>query len=311
MKQATAWFVLALILAYGCVAPPTGTLGPTPPGNGGSGDAGGPPDDYFTAKELFDLNVYPILASKCTPCHTQGANSAPIWLGAEESSSYAKIEGYPKPLIAHPDNSLLRLKGEHTGPALAVEDDTLLTEWLLKEVDERGLFGDPTFEPDPGAGGAGGEGGAGGAGGGGGGGPVSDTTLLEALEEFGACMQWKDWESTGMVNLPDQPTAAGACKACHFAGMGGNWLSGDSAATFEKNRLFPYILKIAVGTVDETGAFMDLVPARRHIDKGKESQMCDQEPCHPMFLLSPEMETAVENFFLLSYARWKQGLCEP
>lgn len=311
MKQATAWFVLALILAYGCVEPPQGGLVPAPPGQGGSaGEGGGPPDDYFTAKELFDLNVYPIFDSKCTPCHTQGANAAPIWLGAEESSSYAKIEGYPKPLIAHPDNSLLRLKGEHTGPALAIEDDFLVAEWLMKEVDERGLFGDPTFEPDPGAGGAGGEGGEGGAGGEGGG-PVNDTTLLQALEAFGACMQWKDWESTGMVDLPNQLTAAGACKSCHFAGMGGNWLSGDPVETFEKNRLFPYVLKIAVGTVNEVGAFSDLVPARRHIDKGIESQMCDAEPCHPAFLLSPEMETAVENFFLLSYARWKQGLCEP
>lgn len=268
------------------------------------GASGGIPDDgFYTAKELFDRDVYPIFSSRCTPCHSLGYNEAPVWMGVDSSNSYARIEAYPKTLIAYPENSWFRLKGQHTGPALEPYEDLLISDWLNAEVKERSLVGEEYYGPE-GGGGAGGMGGAGG----GSSGPV---TLSEALEQFGNCMTMDDWQATGMVDLPNQPTEAGACKACHFAGMGGNYLSGDAAVTFDKNRMFPYVLKIAVGTVDDNGAFLDLVAARRHIDKGVESQNCDTEPCHPKFTLSPAMEAAVDDFFMFTYSRWKQGPCAP
>ncbi len=284
------------LLAFSCGDEPAQNLGPLP--TGGSGVL--PDDGFYTAKELFDRDVYPIFSSRCTPCHSLGYNDAPIWMGVDASNSYARIEAYPKVFIAYPENSLFLLKGQHTGPALEGYEQILISDWLQAEVKERTLVGDEYYGPE----GGGGAGGAGGSGGG----PI---TLSEALTQFGNCMTFDDWQATGMVNLPDQTTEAGACKACHFAGMGGNYLSGDSTITFEKNQTFPFVLKIAVGTVDDQGAFLDLVAARRHIDKGLESQNCNQEPCHPKFLLSAEMEAAVDNFFMFTYDRWKQGACTP
>lgn len=286
------------VLAFSCVDEPTPGLAPPLPGASG----GIPDDGYYTAKELFDRDVYPIFSTRCTPCHSLGYNDAPMWMGVDASNSYARIEAYPKTLIAYPENSWFLLKGEHTGPALEPYEQVLISDWLQAEVNERSLVGEEYYGPEGG-------GGAGGAGGGGmGGGPV---TLSEALEQFGNCMTSEDWQATGMVNLPDQPTEFGACKSCHFAGMGGNYLSGDATITFEKNQTFPFVLKIAVGTVDETGAFLDLVAARRHIDKGIESQNCNQEPCHPKFMLTAEMVSAVDDFFMFTYQRWKQGACTP
>lgn len=290
-------FIVLGLAALGCGDEPIHGLAPPP-----TGGSGGLPDDgYYTAKELFDRDAYPILSTRCTPCHSLGYNEAPIWMGVDASNSYARIEAYPKTFIAYPENSWFRLKGEHTGPALEAYEDLLISDWLTVEVKERSLVGEEYYGPE-------GEGGAGGAGGSPGTGPV---TLTEALDQFGKCMTMEDWQATGMVNLPDQPTEFGACKSCHFAGMGGNFLSGDDVVTFEKNRLFPFVLKIAVGTVDENGAFLDLVAARRHIDKGIESQNCNQDPCHPIFTLSPAMEAAVDDFFMFTYDRWKQGACAP
>mgnify|MGYP000435080990 CR=1 FL=1 len=285
------------LLAFSCADEPTQSLGPPPGGSGGL-----PDDGYFTAKELFDRDVYPIFSSRCTPCHSLGENEAPIWMGVDASYSYARIEAYPKTLIAYPENSWFLLKGQHTGPALEAYEQLLISDWLQAEVKERTLVGEEYYGPE----GGGGAGGAGGAGGGGG--PI---TLSEALVQFGNCMSFDDWQTLGMVNLPNQTTEAGACKSCHFAGMGGNYLSADSTLTFEKNQTFPFVLKIAVGTVDDQGAFLDLVPARRHIDKGIESQNCTVEPCHPKFMLSAAMVTAVDDFFTVTYERWKQGACPP
>ena len=290
-------FIVLGLAAFSCVEEPTNGLAPPP-----TGGSGGIPDDgFYTAKELFDRDVYPIFSTRCTPCHSLGDNSAPIWMGVDSSNSYARIEAYPKSFIVYPDNSLFLLKGQHTGPALEAYEKVLISDWLTAEVKERSLVGEEYYGPEGG-------GGAGGGGGGAGGGPV---TLEEALMQFGNCMTQDDWQATGMVNLPDQPTEFGACKTCHFAGMGGNYLSGDPAVTFEKNRIFPFVLKIAVGTVDDTGAFADLVAARRHIDKGIESQNCNQEPCHPKFTLSADMVAAVDDFFMFTYSRWKQGACTP
>lgn len=279
---------VSLALVFSCAEEPPAALTPPPGGGGGLVD-----DGYDSAKEIFDRDVYPIFSSRCTPCHSLGHNEAPVWMGVDTSTSYARIEAYPKLFIAYPENSWFLLKGEHTGPALLADEKSLISNWLVTEVNERGFVGEEYYAPE-------GEGGA-----------TGEITLFEALDQFGQCMTWDDWQNTGMVKLPDQPTTAGACKTCHFAGMGGNFLSADPTATFDKNRLFPFVLKIAVGTVDDNGAFLDLVAARRHIDKGIESQNCDQEPCHPVFTLSPEMETAIDEFFLLSYNRWKQGLCGP
>lgn len=286
-------FSILGLAAFSCEGDPQTGLAPLP-----TGGSGGIPDDGFlTAKELFDRDVYPIFSTRCTPCHSLGHNSAPIWMGVDASNSYARIEAYPKTFVVFPENSLFLLKGQHTGPALEDYEKLLVSDWLSAEVNERSLVGEEYYGPE-------GEGG-GGVGG------SSPVTLEEALAQFGNCMTWEDWQATGMVNLPDQPTEFGACKSCHFAGMGGNYLSNDGTMTFEKNRMFPFVLKIAVGTVDDQGAFLDLVAARRHIDKGIESQNCNQDPCHPIFTLSPAMESAVDDFFMFTYSRWKQGACLP
>lgn len=278
------------VQVFGCADEPQIGLAPPP---GSSGSNGIFDDGVYTAKELFDRDVYPIFSSRCTPCHSLGFNDAPIWMGVDSSNSYARIEAYPKTFIAFPENSWFLLKGEHTGPALQDYEKLLISDWLQAEVKERSLVGEEYYGPE-------------------GGGGSDPATLNDALAQFGSCMTMDDWVATGMAKLPDQSTEFGACKSCHFEGMGGNYLSGDSNLTFEKNRAFPFVLKIAVGTVDEFGAFLDLVAARRHIDKGLESQNCNQEPCHPKFTLSPEMVAAVDDFFSFTYTRWKQqGTCVP
>ena len=260
-------------------------------GNAGSQSAGAGPGAVgagggqtgMTARAFFDANVEPILATSCASCHSsQFDDEGPDYLGDSPASYYASIDAAG--FITLPKNSMLLLKGEHTGPALTADQQTQVRNWFEMEVVERGL-----------------EDGGSGTGGGGQGPPA--VTLQEALDQFGKCMSIGDWDNLGMDNVPNQNTTNGPCHSCHQTGTGGAFLSQDANQTFENNRTMPYVLKLVLGTVNPDGSFKDLVPANRFIDKGSEGTT------HPKFLMTPERQLAVKSFFDTTYAKWKAGPC--
>ncbi len=259
-----------------------GLLPTTGPGNGSQG-----------AKQLFIDTVYPSLQGTCASCHATGAKSAPLYLSpAGADASYGVIEVHPG-IIAIPDNSILLLHGPHTGPALLPAQKDLVTTWLTAEAKERNLVG----------------------GGGSAGAPTM--TLAQALTEFGNCMSYTDWTTTGMNHLAQQETGgSGSCTGCHNQGEAGNYLNLlDDPGTFTKNRSYPYIKRLVTGTVDMNGGFKDLAPSNREIDKGAEGAICVPGPgiiCHPPYTLPPTGQgsaKSVTDFVNKTLTNWRAKTC--
>jgi len=264
--------------------------GNTSDGAGSPGGSSGAVNPQGQAHQYFVSTVFPSLNSTCTSCHGNPANTAgaPQFLAATAEAAYTAVDAYTPALIAVPENSLLIQHGVHTGPALDPGQVTLVSEWLQMEADERGLVG-------------------------GGDTPPTGPTLQEALQGFADCMNYDTWMADGLDNLAMTQTQYGACYSCHSSGDAANWLSLNGQETFDMNRQFPYIKRLVSGTVDETGAFAGLVPARRWENKGLEAESCnpDLDNCHPVYSLQGGMVTGIDDFVDATIQLYEAGGCTP
>jgi hypothetical protein len=269
----------------------TGNSGTGNTGNGGPG---------ASAMDFYVNEVHPLLlgaedpVADCSTCHINGEVGANIFMTSTAEGTYAAIEG--NGYIAVPENSKLVLHGVHTGPALSPTVEAKVIEWLLMEVEERGLAGGTgTGNPDdPPL-------------------PVGQS-LTEALAEFGDCMSYDDWLANNLDGLDNAQANQGGtnyqCRSCHTVGDGGAWLGLDDMETFEMNRTTPYVFRLVTGTVDENGAFESLVAANRYIVKGQ-AECPENFSCHPEYTLNQTLSEGVTNFVALTLAKMEAGECEP
>ena len=230
---------------------------------------------------FFKSNVEATLDAKCSSCHSADQPGiGPDYLGDDRSQWYTSLVRDPRMVPDSPDNSLLLLKGVHTGPALQSFEYLAVRQWLTIEARERviGAIGADAGPPRK--------------------------TLKDALEEFGRCMTLGDWNLAGMNKLALQSTQSGPCLACHSQGTGGTWLSNSSGDSFTKNTMQPYILKLVSGSVYADGSFKSLTPALRFLQKGSES-----DPLHPGYVLTNENAKAVGDFYSLVYTKWSTTGC--
>jgi hypothetical protein len=77
--------------------------------------------------------------------------------------------------------------------------------------------------------------------------------------------------------------------------------------TFDMNSQYPYIMRLISGTVDEDGNFLDLVESKSFQLKG--TKACNQEPCHPKFVLTDELKAGLHAFFALTKVKYDAGPC--
>lgn len=309
----TGWGSLALVVlslafvqSIGCVQespssleidPGSGDGGTGNSGTGASGNTGN--TSGVSAKDFFLETVYPALATNqtegetpdCASCHATGNLGAPPWLADNAEDSYVAVD-QPK-YIAIPDNSLLVQHGVHTGPALTLTQEDLVIEWLLLEVEERGLAGGTTVPGDPP--------------------PPVGKTLNEALAEFAECMTLESWNLHGMDQMAGAQTGSGGpCEGCHQTGQAGTWLSSSNEETFDRHKDMPYIKRLVTGTINEQGQFETLIPANRYQDKGQAPCASPSgEWCHPKYSLPPLITAAVEGFVDETIAKWTAGECTP
>jgi hypothetical protein len=141
-----------------------------------------------------------------------------------------------------------------------------------------------------------------------GGGPAADAapgepTARSVLDDFGNCMTLADWDAQdlGQIALTVTQPLGEVCADCHSGGTGGNFLSIDSTATFERIKTYPYILKYANVDADLNPIFVD-----RLILKGQEVG-----GVHPTFTLALDLQQGLQNFFDLTNARYLAGTCPP
>jgi hypothetical protein len=265
-------------------------------GGGGSqttepiGGAGGDPVQVETAHSYYVKTLWPLLIETCGGCHNpDGQVGAPAFLDYDAELSYEMTRGFQGGLfIKPPTESLLTNKGLHDGPGMSTEQYDAASTWLDMEIKEGG--GGTTMMTTTTTGG------------------VTKPTLEEMLTSFAACMDYDLWLATGMDKFPLQQTnAAGACTSCHNQGTGAVWLSADPLETFEKNKMFPYIMRLITPIYEGTDP-VDLAPSQRFINKGTEA--CANPPiCHPKYNLSTENIQALESFVGTTLTKWQNGTC--
>jgi hypothetical protein len=262
----------------------------------------------LTARQMFDQNVAPILQMKCSTCHADTTVPGPDFLGTDKTNTaayYTSITADPRFITTPPENSLLLLKGEHTGPAFCSPEEaggtgsgrgctpttekSMVEAWLVQEGRERtGTMMPPTTGSQP-------------------------RTLEEAMTRFGACMDGAIWDqtygATQETEVAYQQTTQGPCYACHSTGTAGSFLSQTShdpnnpaTSTFDQNRLMPDILKLVQPTYNTDGTLKDLVPADRWILKGQEAT---QGGTHPTYNLSGTRQQALSSFLTQTLTKYR------
>jgi hypothetical protein len=301
MRWSATWLVTTALLALACAQAPDEPIN-LPPGGSGSTGSG----SSVAAKQFYLEKVHPAFDLTCTWCHAaaeagqQPPGDAPQWLSLDPEQAYANIEAYGG-LIAHPENSIILLQGEHMGPALVPKQDILVREWLMLEVAERGLPNpdDNTTTTSTGSGSN-----------------PPGLTAEDALNQFSACMDLQTYDDTQMYLVAHQQTTGwGPCRGCHNTGWAGAFLDDNQELTFDMNKQRPYLLKLVTVKV-ENGAFIDLEQSNRFRNKGVEpcSYLEDTDPandiyCHPKYVLNPNVDTAVTAFYDATYTAWKNGEC--
>ena len=253
----------------------------------------------LTARELFDRTVMPVLTQYCKDCHEgdgllEGMGlDGPNFMGPAATAAYGAITADAR-MLAAPENSLLLLKGLHSGPALTPAQQTKVSGWLLKEVEERAIINQPPPNPN------------------------QPRSLQEGLTRFNACMTREVWEQTIGANddtqYAEQNSAEGRCYACHDVGAGGFIAKSAQAQLYDAMKgpaggpaPTAYLLKLVTGTIDPvSGAFTGLQESYRFRDKGGDDG-------HPNYQPSQQRLQALTDFTTLVMARYNDlnDACAP
>jgi len=274
--------------------------------------------DATSARQLFDEDVEPLLKAVCGDCHANPSDyyGAPDYL-TTMGDHYTSLISRGEFVRCDVENSLLLVKGRdlgHPGGSLTEPQHGKVEGWLLKEANDRfgGRCKGPS--PDPETVGSGGGGGSEGAGT-----DTSSTPLrgADALKQFGDCMTLDDWINTGMPLVAKQTALSQneqtPCYSCHSGGTGSNWMPNPDAGgaaqaieqAFNKMREQYGIFNLVRWTVHkEDGTFKDIVPSYQWRDIGI------QPGAHPPYALQPEYVRAIEDWYNLTYEKWKSGSCD-
>ena len=260
--------ITAVILSLSAAA----CSGDPDPGCAAGAGATGEPGEPLSAREFFIEEVFPELGKNCAICHAPGDECAPPFMRTTAEASYDELKAYSG-LVVHPGNSNLIHYGAHTGPALTVTLEELVTEWLTLE------------RPDP----------------------PSGKTQLQALDEFGPCMDFDNFMTTGFYKMAYQQTDAGPCGSCHKTGEAGTWLGYNQDEMFAKNQKRPWIKRLVKADFDPDGNFKDLLPSPRLVEKVENN--CGSP--HPRALVEDPNKLAITEYFQTTHQAWMAGDCEP
>jgi hypothetical protein len=247
----------------------------------------------ISAKQYFAANVQTTLGASCGGCHSAGP--APIWIAPQDvEKSYALQfqRGYVTNVSA------IMRKGAHAtgGPALTNDQTQKFATWVELEVKERG-----------------------------------DKAPASVLEKLGGCLDLAKFKAIGFEKLVTVPRTAKnnpkgetentdecvgcnqtQCSSCHSADPGSGFLMALGNDVFEADHTFnetksvtpPYIQKYFGMDVTGTPIASKAIKAKSDatVNTGKAYQ-------HPMFVLTPEMDVAIEKFVDDAISKYKAGSC--
>jgi len=196
--------VVAAAGLIGCVGGiDTPTSSPPPPpdgvGGGGSGSAA------VAARTAFETNVYPVVSTKCSACHSVSGPVGNItgFVAVSETDAYVTAVGYQALIgdwTATGAPILTKVAAGHNGQTYTADEKAKITDWLSKELAAR-------------AGGGGGTG----SGSGSAVESASDATV-RLTKEWSGCMTLANFTTANMKAWGNVQAGNSACKTCHHSG---------------------------------------------------------------------------------------------
>lgn len=199
---------IATVGLVGCVGGVEQGGSPLDTGDGDGNDNGDNPagGDLSAAKQLFDTNVYSIIAAKCTggACHSETATGTTLtrFVATDPAKGWQTATNYTALIGNYTTTSApiltLIMPGTHQGVTYNADNEAKITAWLNKEVEVRN---GQTTPVTPGA-----------------------ETLAQAsdrvLAEFNGCMTLADFATANMANAWGNMGAQNnqQCKDCHVTG---------------------------------------------------------------------------------------------
>ncbi len=318
----SAALAIAVVLA-GCGASETDSLSPAPGQAGGDGSGGGRgpgaaspspsggergpapgapaepgtlPSNSTAGKDFFAKNLQPILEAKCATCHTAGGAGTPTYIvKGDPSKTYDMVYLNGFAVSA----SRIVAKGIHAGGAaleLSPAEKSTFAEWIAIEVKD--------------------------------GGAKAQTNVLE---KFGSCFDRAKFDAIGLGQLrttrrqtdnnplnqrENANNCTGCdnapCRTCHSAddvtgfvlAIGNPLLPADY--TFEQTKKLspPFIRQYVATTPTGDPQFNPGImnKSTNTVEKGLAYS-------HPMFRVSPAMQTAMEAFVNDAIAKYVAGTC--
>jgi hypothetical protein len=262
------------------------------PGDGTPGTPGshtdGTPDQTITtpgttanAEALFINNVQGFISTECASCHAVDKMAAgPKFLGSD-GTYYGNLVTDPRMVNNKPDQSFLithkHFAGQGSGTDPTVMQQTSIKNWITQENLERTL-------PAP---------------------PVNIMIAAQALAQFAGCMTLGDFQSSQMNQIWTMQTNNGLqCNSCHQTDSHDVLLSTDDATNFGGLQTDMHdLLRFVVADVQPDGTCKDIIQANRFWERGNELG-------HPPYTnAAPTIQGWVNQFYTLSYAKWKAGNC--
>jgi hypothetical protein len=156
----------------------------------------------FTARQLFESNVFPIISASCNGagCHGETAPvTNPNFVDTTEAEAYDRVNGQPKIVgdYSAAAQILTKIAGGHKGVMYSAQDIENIGSWLQKEVEER-------------------------------------PPQRDLIREWSGCMTLGDFQLSNMAQATgNEETNQGRCKTCHALGEYDHVASDQEAKFFE------------------------------------------------------------------------------
>jgi hypothetical protein len=210
------YLLAAVLFAGGCV----GDL--TPVADDGDDDVTGPDAGGNTggqARQMFESNVYPILAAKCgAGCHLTTSASSTPFVAPAVATAYVTTTGFEAVVGNYTQTGAALwtkvVPGPHNARTYTADEQMKITAWLAQEVPERNGTG-----PGPGPG------------------PSEETpaqATARIISEWSGCLKLEDFTALNFgPSWANKGSNQGNCEQCHTSGAYGFKANDDNAGMYE------------------------------------------------------------------------------